>query len=84
MNACKGCKDRWVDAKSGKTCHSTCEIYKAFIEQNEKRKKQIEIAVICQNHIVKRKNINQICNQSDILTKNAERENECIYAMRKH
>ena len=41
MNACKGCKDRWVDAKSGRTCHSTCERYKAFIEQNEKRKKQI-------------------------------------------
>ena len=32
---CKDCKDRWFDLETGKRCHTTCEKYKLFKEQNE-------------------------------------------------
>ncbi len=47
--ACKGCTERHVG------CHSSCPKYKAFLEENEKRKQEernesYNRAYVCENH----------------------------------
>ena len=39
VDCCKGCKKRWFDSNTGKTCHSSCEKY---IEYKSKREIELQ------------------------------------------
>ena len=51
---CKDCPKRWVDAKTGKNCHSECAEYQAFVEyRKELNKKTSEENALRRAHVMR-------------------------------
>ena len=50
---CKDCPKRWVDAKTGKNCHSECVEYQAFVEYRKELNERIQEAKATQNACIR-------------------------------